>query len=124
MNLKYQESELSKASICDTTPPRPYLLSKPPQQSHLQGTENSNVVGYRGHLIQLPQGQRSRHWKIWEAGNCGAGCPHLLVPTKPESEQIQLWQPFPLTDATKTIRLVRTHQARQAAGRESNLQAR
>lgn len=50
MNLQCQESELSKPSICETTPPRPYLLSKPPQQSHLWGTENSNAVGYRGCL--------------------------------------------------------------------------
>lgn len=116
--------ELSEPSIYDTTLPRPYLLSKPPQQSHLQETKNSNAVGYRGCLIQTASGQGSRHWKIWEAGNCGADGPHLPVPTKPESEQIQLQQPFPLTDATKTIRLVRTHQARQTAGRELNLQAR
>lgn len=71
MNLQCQESELSKPSIRDTTPPRPYLLSKPPQQSHLWGTENSNAVGYRGCLIQTASGlgisslEDLGGWKLW-----------------------------------------------------------
>lgn len=144
---KWQESKLSKLTVSDSppeghyllkatplkakaTPSRPRLLKATPlKATPLKATlpRPLQLSTNRGPSVKMTQNERGRphHLTSREVGNHGADCrPTSFCPQSPNLSKSSSSRPFPLTDSTKTIRLVRTHQARQAAGSELNLQAR